>query len=258
MFLETFLYMTILVWMYMTIWFIYALIKKRNDIADIAWGLGFIMVAISSYILNQDSLTLQIIPTILILIWGIRLSSHIYKRNKNKPEDYRYQEWRNAWGKWFLLRSYGQVFLLQGFLLLVISLPIIFINSIAFDKISPWYYSIGILIWTIGFLFESISDSQLKKFISKKENAGKIMKYGLWKYSRHPNYFGEVTCWWGLWIITLATVGSFWTILGPLTITFLILKVSGVPLLEKRYENNIEFQEYKKTTSVFFPLPPKN
>jgi steroid 5-alpha reductase family enzyme len=114
-----------------------------------------------------------------------------------------------------------------------------------------------VCVWVIGFFFESVGDAQLSRFIKDPANKGKLMQSGLWKYTRHPNYFGEVTQWWGLWIIALSVSYGWLGIIGPLTITTLILKVSGIPLLEKSMEGNPEFQEYKKRTSVFFPLPPK-
>ena len=112
-------------------------------------------------------------------------------------------------------------------------------------------------MWILGFVFESVGDAQLARFIKDPANKGKLMQSGLWQYARHPNYFGEVLMWWGLWIIALSVPNGLYGIIGPLTITFLILKVSGIPMLEKRMEENPEFVEYKKRTSKFFPLPPK-
>jgi steroid 5-alpha reductase family enzyme len=114
---------------------------------------------------------------------------------------------------------------------------------------------VGVLVWLVGFYFEAVGDWQLKKFIKNPENKGKIMQSGLWAYSRHPNYFGEVTMWWGIWLLNFSQ--NWWTVVGPMTITFLILKVSGVPLLEKKYEGNKEFEDYKKRTSIFLPLPQR-
>lgn len=230
----------ILVWLYMTAWYGVSVIKKRNDIADTAWGLGFILVTVFVLIFNQ-SLKL-LISLILISIWGIRLALHIYNRNKNKKEDYRYDQWKK--------NPYFKVFITQGFFMWLICLPVL-----ASKNSLIWFNLIGILIWLIGFYFESTADRQLKDFIKNPENKGKIMQSGLWSYSRHPNYFGEVTMWWGIWLLNFSS--NWWTIIGPLTITVLILFVSGIPLLEKKYENDKEFQKYKSKTSVFFPLPRK-
>jgi steroid 5-alpha reductase family enzyme len=251
-----FITLSLILFAYMTLWFIFSVLKKRNDIADIAWGLGFILIAWSGLYLANTSLR-GILVNMLVTIWGMRLALHIYKRNLSKKEDYRYAAWRKEWGKWFYLRSYFQVYLLQGLLLFLIIQPVIFIHTQVSTSLGMLDL-IGLLVWVAGFYFESVGDSQLKTFISNPANKGKIMETGLWKYTRHPNYFGEVTMWWGLFIIALSILGSFFTIIGPLTITVLILFVSGIPLLEKKYAGRTDFESYKKRTSVFFPLPPKN
>lgn len=244
-----FLKISLILIIYVVFWYILSLIKKRNDIADIAWGLGFILIAWSSFYFGQRNL-ISLIVNLLVSIWGLRLAIHIYLRNKNKQEDYRYKKWREEW-RFFYLRSFLQVFLLQGILMFIISSSVIFINlySIDFKNI----YLFGILIWIFGFIFEAISDWQLKKFITKKENQGKIMQSGLWKYSRHPNYFGEITMWWGIFLIALSLPSGIYFIISPLLITYLIVYVSGIPMLEKRYENNVEYENYKKITSKLIP-----
>ena len=243
------------IWLYMSSWFIVSLIIKRNDVADIAWGLGFLLVALTTYPYSSPSM-LNTIATLLVCIWALRLSLHIYKRNKHRSEDYRYQEWRKAWGQLFYLRSYVQVFLLQGLLLLIIATPIILINN-GVTRPLGWLEAFGIITWYIGFFFESVGDYQLSIFIKNPMNKGKILDTGLWKYSRHPNYFGEVTQWWGMWILSLTAPYGFFGIIGPLTITGLILFVSGIPLLEKKKAGNPDFEQYKQKTSMFIPLPPK-
>ena len=231
-------------------WYILALIKKRNDIADIAWGFTFILLSWSSFYLSNFNLY-SLLVNLLITIWGARLSFHIYLRNKNKDEDFRYKKWREEW-KYFYLRTFLQVFLLQGLLAFLVVSPAIFLN-INNQNITFNYLILGIIIWITGFIFESVSDLQLKKFISKEENKGKIMQTGLWKYSRHPNYFGEVLMWWGIFIITLYDISNIYLIFSPLLITYLIVYVSGIPMLEKKYENNVEYENYKKITSKFIP-----
>ncbi len=140
----------------------------------------------------------------------------------------------------------------------IVSLVVSVINIIGPGNNNPFYY-LGLLVWITGFVFESVADAQLKNFIkTKKGKDKKIMDEGLWKYSRHPNYFGEVTMWWGIFLISVGT--NYWpiTIISPVTITYLILKVSGVPLLEKKYQDDPDFKKYAIRTSIFFPLPPKN
>ncbi len=240
----------------MSLWFILSILKKRNDIADVAWGLGFILMTWVSFFLSDESGLRGIIVGLLVSIWGLRLAWHIYFRNKGKTEDYRYLAWRKEWGKWFYFRSYFQVYILQGLFLFLIILPVLIINKNIGHAIGILGV-VGILIWLVGFLFESIGDAQLSRFIKNPENKGKLMQSGLWSYTRHPNYFGEVLGWWGIWLISLSVPYGWLSIIGPITITFLILKVSGIPLLEKKMEENPDFAEYKKRVSVFIPLPKK-
>ncbi len=239
---------------YMSCWFVVAVVKKRNDVADIAWGLGFVLLAWSSFFLSSFSY-LALVVNSLVTIWGFRLAWHIYNRNKKKTEDPRYVEWRKTW-KNFYLRSYLEVFLFQGALLYSVSLPVLSVNRFGLNDFG-FLQVVGLIVWMVGFYFESVGDKQLKEFVSNPANKGKIMDKGLWSYTRHPNYFGEVTQWWGIFAIAFFGSGALFTIIGPLTITILILFVSGVPLLEKKYAGVSEFEEYKKRTSVFFPLPPR-
>jgi len=251
--------------MYMTSWFIVGLLTKRNDVADVAWGLGFIMISlVVLFGYGINGFDRGALVTFLILIWGGRLSYHIFRRNIRKSEDARYVAWRVEWGRWFIIRSYLQIYLLQGLLMILIATPVIFINTFRGGSFT-FLDLLGVLVWLTGFYFESRGDAQLKEFIKNPDNKGKILNTGLWKYTRHPNYFGEVTQWWGIWIIGFSIVYAFnstlllalISIIGPLTITFLILKVSGIPMLEKSMAKNPLFDEYRRTTSVFFPLPPK-
>jgi steroid 5-alpha reductase family enzyme len=241
----------------MSSWFTYAWIKKRNDVADVAWGLGFVIMAWSSFLISNQISWRPLLVNLLVTLWGLRLAWHIYQRNRNKGEDYRYLEWREQWGKWFYLRSYFQVFILQGIMLFLIVTPVLLINK-DIGSTTTALDIIGLVVWIIGFFFESVGDWQLSQFIKNPTKKGKIMQSGLWHYSRHPNYFGEVTQWWGIFLIALSLPHAWLTIIGPLTITTLILFVSGIPLLEKSFAGRTDFEEYKKKTSIFLPLPPKN
>jgi len=254
--IDYFLTLGLLLLFYMSAWFVLSLVKKRNDVADVAWGLGFVLLVWVSFFVGEAESIRGFLVGLLVSIWGIRLAWHIHRRNKGKTEDYRYAKWREEWGKWFYLRSYLQVYFLQGALLFLIVLPILFINKGAGQDLGVLDF-VGLAVWILGFVFESVGDAQLARFIKDPANKGKLMQSGLWQYARHPNYFGEVLMWWGLWIIALSVPNGLYGIIGPLTITFLILKVSGIPMLEKRMEENPEFVEYKKRTSKFFPLPPK-
>lgn len=241
---------------YATVWFIISLILKRNDVADIAWGLGYILLC-GVYALTQLPTNRLLLLYVLVFLWGLRLALHIAIRNRNKKEDFRYKQWREEWGKTFYVRSYLQVYLLQGVLLLVIISGVTLAASQPEQPALGLLDVIGLLVWLLGFFFEAVGDYQLKKFIENPDNTGKIMDQGLWKYTRHPNYFGEATMWWGIFLIVLSTTYGLYGVLSPLTITTLILFVSGIPMLEKKYANDPAFQAYKKKTSVFIPLPPK-
>ena len=237
---------------YMSLWFLVAQALRRNDVADIAWGLGFVVLAWALFI-NRPSIQL-LLAVVLVTVWGVRLAVHIFLRNRKKEEDYRYKAWRQEWGKWFVLRSFLQVFMLQGALLIVISAPLVGMGKNGQDSISLMNI-FGVFVWIFGFIFESVGDYQLSQFLKLTTSKGKLMKQGLWRYTRHPNYFGEVTQWWGIWLISFGSPWFVWLIIGPLTITTLILKVSGIPLLEKKYEGRKDFEDYKKETSQFIPLP---
>jgi len=250
-----YLNLALILFIYMTCWFFISVIKKRNDVADIAWGLGFILLAWSAQQLSNFS-TRAFIVNSLVTVWGSRLAWHIYSRIRNKTEDYRYMLWRKEWGRWLYIRSYLQVYVLQGIFLFLIVLPVLYINASRHVQFQITDI-IGFAVWLIGFYFESTGDRQLKQFVSNPSNKGKIMDQGLWKYTRHPNYFGEVTQWWGIFFMAISIPGALFSIIGPLTITTLILFVSGVPLLEKKYAGRADFEAYKKRTSMFIPLPPK-
>ena len=237
---------------YVSFWFLISLLRKRNDVADVAWGLGFVVLTWSALYLSGNHEERQMLVTALVTVWGIRLAWHIHTRNNKKGEDYRYQAWREAWGKWFLIRSYFQVYILQGALLFLIALPILYIQHTSYSTLN-FRDLIGGLIWGIGFFFEVVGDAQLRAFAKDTKNKGKILTTGLWRYTRHPNYFGEVTQWWGIWLLTLGANYWYFGIIGPITISFLILKVSGIPMLEAKYKGNKEFEEYKKKTSAFIP-----
>jgi steroid 5-alpha reductase family enzyme len=207
-----------------------------------------------AFLLSEHSAR-SLLVNFLVTVWGVRLAWHIAVRNHAKPEDHRYAAWRASW-KYFYLRSYVQIFLLQGVFLYVILLPVTFIHASEFVPLTL-LDAAGALVWFVGFFFESIGDRQLKNFLNDPHNKGKIMDRGLWAYSRHPNYFGEVLQWWGIFLIALSLPYGYATIVGPLLITCLILFVSGVPMLEKKYAGRPDFEAYKKRTSMFVPMPQK-
>jgi steroid 5-alpha reductase family enzyme len=242
---------------YMTGCFALSQYKGRNDIADVAWGLGFIVAAAASLATGAACSWRGILLFGLVLMWGLRLALHIHARNAGRGEDPRYRQWREAWGRWFVLRSFLQVFMLQGVLLVIVSLPVIHANVSPSGPFAALDV-LGLLLWLAGFLFEAVGDGQLLAHMRNPKNKGQLMTAGLWRYTRHPNYFGEVTLWWGLWLIACGAQDGWRTVIGPLTLTFLILKVSGIPMLERRYAGRADYEAYKRRTSAFLPLPPRD
>ena len=242
--------------LYASLWFLVALRLRRNDVADVAWGAGFIVLALVGQSTAPDVSNRGILLLTLVAVWGLRLSLHIGLRNQGKPEDPRYRKWREEWGAHATVRAYFQLFLLQGFLIVVILIPVTYILAHRSSDLT-WLDALGAAIWLLGFVFEAVGDLQLARFKKDPGNRGRVITSGLWKYTRHPNYFGEVTLWWGVWLIACSVPGGWKTVFGPATITALILLVSGIPLLERKYDGNLEFKEYQRRTSAFFPLPPK-
>jgi steroid 5-alpha reductase family enzyme len=244
------------IFIYLTALFLVALLKKDNSIVDIGWGPGFILAALVTFFLRPGFETRHILISVLVTAWGVRLATHIYLRNRGRGEDYRYAKWRQDWGRWFIPRSFLQIFMLQGIFLLLISSPIVLVNRSETKGLTPLDL-LGGLLWLTGFLFEAVGDYQLKEFKQKPESRGRIMTAGLWKFTRHPNYFGEAALWWGIFLIASSVPGGWASIISPLTIGFLLLKVSGVTMLEKKYAGNEEFADYARRTSSFFPWFPK-
>ena len=246
-------------WVFFTIAFFIAQAKKNNGLQDIAWGLGFVVVALYSYFFSKTESLNGLVITIFVVLWGGRLAYHLFKRNWNSPEDKRYVEMRDRWeaqNKNIALTSYLKVFMFQMLLLLVIVQPVMLANTRAGNGLKFINY-VGIAVWIVGYFFEVVGDAQLKKFKRRSKNKGKLMTKGLWSLTRHPNYFGESAMWWGIFLISLVEPISLLGIIGPIAITFLLLKVSGVPMLEKKYEGRADFEEYKKRTSKFIPMPEK-
>jgi steroid 5-alpha reductase family enzyme len=247
----------IAVWIAMTLLFCLAMVLKNNSIVDVGWGLGFVLVAGLSAVRKPGFEPRHALITALVLVWGIRLAAHIFRRNRKRGEDFRYAAWRESWGRGFVLRSYFQIFMLQGLFLVLISAPLPWINGASGRPLGPWDVAGG-LLWLMGFLFEAVGDAQLARFKKDPANKGKLIRTGLWNYSRHPNYFGEALMWWGIYMIALAVPGGGILVFSPLTITLLLRFVSGVPLLEKRYRDRAEFQEYARRTNAFIPWFPRH
>ncbi len=194
----------------------------------------------------------------LVVVWAVRLGGHILVRNAGEGEDRRYRKWRETWSGPFWLRSLLQVFLLQGAILWVVSAPLLAsMHNAEPDSLVASDF-IGLAIWCVGLFFEAVGDWQLARFKSDPANDGKVMDRGLWRYARHPNYFGDAALWWGFFVIAAGTTDGWITVFSPVIMTFLLLRVSGVALLERGMKRRRpDYQAYIERTSAFIPLPPK-
>ncbi len=246
----------IIILVYFILLFIVATVIKNNSIVDMGWGLGFVLVTAYAYVSAGHFTTRGTVTLILVAIWGLRLAKHIFQRNFGKPEDFRYANWRKEWGKWVVPRAFFQIFMLQGFFMYIVVLPALLIQRSNLPGFGLFEVT-GLILWCIGFYFEAVGDWQLKEFKADSENKGKIITTGLWKFTRHPNYFGEALMWWGIWIIALSVPMGWLGVVSPLVITYLLRFVSGVPMLEKKYKEREDFKEYAAKTNAFIPWFPK-
>jgi steroid 5-alpha reductase family enzyme len=253
-------YAAISIWILMTLMWLLSLKLKNTSIVDIIWGLGFVLVNWVVFFLTPEGFAdRKWILNILVTIWGLRLTTHIYLRNHGKPEDFRYAAWREQYGKKWWWYSYFQTFLLQGLLMFLISAPLIHTQATATPTKIGALEIAGILIWIIGFFFETVGDLQLENFKKNPANKGKLLNYGVWRYTRHPNYFGDATQWWGFYLIAAGSTLGFLTIFSPIIMTYFLIKVSGVAMLEKSMaDRKPGYKEYMLTTNAFIPWFPKS
>lgn len=247
------------VWLFVTVVFVIAVLRKDNSVMDIFYGLVFVDVALTSFLFLSERGVVAALVTVLVVVWGIRLSGRIFLKNKGKGEDRRYATWREEWMRrgrvYFFVRSYLQVFLLQGLVIWVVSLPIVLVNTASAVPLNGFVWA-GLTLWGIGFLFESITDFQLDQFLRNPVNRGRIMTEGLFAFSRRPNYFGESLMWWGIATIAFALPEHWIAYASPALITYIVVAVTG-PITEKLWEGNAEYAAYKKRTSYFIPWFPK-
>ncbi|MDX2034121.1 MAG: DUF1295 domain-containing protein [Blastocatellia bacterium] len=231
---------------------------RDASIVDIFWGLGFVLIAGTTYLLTDGYEVRRELLTAMVFLWGLRLAAYLAWRNIGKGEDYRYQAMRKRHGERFPIVSLYTVFALQGVLMWIISLPLQMAQLPAQPARLTPLDALGVALWLIGLAFESIGDWQLARFKADPANKGRVMDRGLWAWTRHPNYFGDAVVWWGFFAVAAAT-GAWWTAIGPLLMTLLLMKVSGVALLEKTLvKTKPEYQAYARRTSAFFPWFPKS
>jgi steroid 5-alpha reductase family enzyme len=257
-FLTAYLTLAAVIFGLMILLWAFSLAIKNSSIVDIFWGAGFVIFAWVAFILTpQGFLNRKILLSLLVTVWGLRLTLYILVRNWGKPEDFRYQAWRKAAGVSWWWRSFFKVFLLQGILLVVIALPLLAAQLDSHHSQLSWVDYLGIPLWLVGFFFELVGDLQLAQFKANPANKGKLLTTGVWRYTRHPNYFGDAAQWWAFWLFA-AAAGAWWTIFSPVLMTGLLLRVSGVSLLEKTMkETKPGYTEYVETTSEFIPWFPR-
>jgi steroid 5-alpha reductase family enzyme len=238
-------------------WFL-SLILKNVTVVDSLWGLGFVLIAWLTFFLTDGFLGRRLLIALLVTVWGLRLSIYLSRRNWGKGEDPRYGSWREKSGKHFWIVSLFKVFLLQSLFLWAISLSLQYGAVSKTPAMITWLDLCGLSLWMVGFIFEAVGDWQLAAFKSNPANKGKVMDRGLWAYTRHPNYFGECLMWWGIFVMAFSTPNSWWTVLSPLIITAVLLKMTGIPLTEKTIvAHRPGYKEYIQRTPAFIPWFPK-
>lgn len=257
-FIQPFLTGGIVILGMMIILWLISLQIKNSSIVDIFWGSGFVLTGWVYFLQTPDGfLQRKLLLMILVSIWGLRLSTHIFIRNWRKPEDFRYQKWRKESGRSWWLKSLFQVFLLQGLLMWVISTPLLAAQISFLPRSLQWLDWTGAAFWLVGFIFETAGDAQLARFKANPENKGKVLSTGVWRLTRHPNYFGDSAQWWGYYLIS-ASARGWWTIFSPMIMTLFLIRISGVFLLEKTLkETKPGYREYLESTSAFIPWFPK-
>jgi steroid 5-alpha reductase family enzyme len=242
----------------MTLVWTASLLRRDVSIVDIFWGPGFALAAWVYFLATDAPTTRRFLVPALVTVWGLRLALHILKRSIGKGEDYRYAQMRAKNPRVFPWMSLATVFLLQALILWVVSFPLLQAQRSHTPAALTWLDWLGLALFLAGLLFETVGDWQLTRFKADPENKGRVMDRGLWRYTRHPNYFGDALLWWGLTLPALATPSSWWVLVSPALMTLLLLKVSGVALLEKNLtQRRPGYRDYMERTSSFFPLPPR-
>lgn len=236
--------------------FLLSLRLRDNSIVDIAYGTLFAIGAWTAMLTRGSGHARQWLLVAMVTLWGLRLTAHIGVRNHGRGEDSRYRAWRESWGRWFVLRSLLQVYVLQGTIVLVILAPVLLVVHRPGGPLGL-FDAAGATVWAIGMFFEAVGDLQLLRFVRDPTKRGRILDTGLWRYTRHPNYFGEAVLWWGPFLVALSTSLGLWAIVSPLTIGGLLLFVSGIPMLEAKMAASPAFRAYQARTSAFVPWFPR-
>jgi steroid 5-alpha reductase family enzyme len=242
------------VFVYMAVLWLLSLWKRDSSLADIFWGPGFVLLAAVYALAAEGYPARQLLVLLLVSVWGLRLALRIFRRNRGHGEDPRYQKWRAAAGANYWWVSFFQVFALQGLLMFVISAPLLAAQFSPQPARLGLFDALGAALWAVGFFFEAVGDWQLDRFKANPANRGQVLNSGLWATTRHPNYFGDAMLWWGYFFIALGTPGGLWTVFAPALMTWLLVRVSGVALVEQDIaERRPGYREYAQSTSAFVP-----
>ncbi|QQS19908.1 DUF1295 domain-containing protein [Candidatus Saccharibacteria bacterium] len=242
--------------LFLTLVYAAALARQRFDLVDTAWGLSIIAIAVTAYGIGGSSVGFnpQTVVTALIIVWGLRLAWHIGRRFlHSSTTDERYVQLMHKWKGSVAVNAYLRIYVVQSLLALFVSIPAIHIN-ISNGVSWTWWAFVGAGVWAVGFVCEVVADRQLAFFVAQPANKGKLMTNGLWKYARYPNYFGELTVWWGIAIMSLGTPHGWVGTGGAAVITYLIVYISGIPPKETRLRKREGWHGYVKTTRVLLPL----
>ena len=260
----------------MTLLWVVSLAIKDSSIVDIWWGAGFVVLGWTAALLHIKGAVhawpndAPLLILVMVTIWGLRLTIHLARRNLGHGEDARYVAMRKKAGKAWPARSLWQVFWLQGVIMWIVAMPVLVTVATGAQQWSggehadaplpedpiTWLALVGVAVWAVGMFFETVGDLQLTRFKADPASKGKVMNTGLWRYTRHPKYFGDACVWWGIWLVAAST-GAWWTFVGPALINFMLVRVSGKALLEKGMKKTRPgYDDYIRRTSGFFPRPP--
>ncbi len=243
---------------FMCIGWAISLVRENVTIADSFWGIGFVIIAWLTFFAADGFIGRKVIITLLVTLWGVRLCIHLSIRNRGKGEDPRYAAWREKYGENFRIVSLYKVFLVQALFQWLIAMGIQYGQMAETPARLTWLDAAGVVIWAAGFVIETAADYQLTRFLSDPANKGKVMDQYLWRYSRHPNYFGESLVWWGIFVIVLSVPWGVWTIVSPILITYTLLRITGVNLMEEtEFFENPEYRAYIEKTNAFVPWFPR-
>jgi steroid 5-alpha reductase family enzyme len=242
----------------MLVTWLVSLVLHDASIVDPVWPLGFVVVAWATRAVADGDPARQWLLVAMVTVWGLRLSGHLAWRKRGEPEDFRYQAMRRHHGPRFGVISLVTVFALQGLLMWIVSLPVQLGQVRAEPGLGP-LAALGVLVWIVGFGFETVGDAQLTRFRADPASAGTVLERGLWRYTRHPNYFGDACVWWGIALVAAETGIGAIGLVGALVMTVLLRRVSGVPMLERTMaKRRPGYADYVARTSPFVPRPPRS